>query len=582
MKSQTKTAAIRSPLTLGAVLCLVLLSGCSHNDRAELDHKKTQSLSEDKISNSPNASQNTRQYAGQNADQNTRITAHSEANMTVQGQQRHSPAPMLEMAESASMLVKTFPQPTMLQPTSADRFASISRNGLKRVSDDPVSTFSLDVDTGSYALVRRYLQHGQLPPPDAIRTEELINYFNYSYPKARDAAHPFAFDTELAAAPWNAKRQLLKVSLAAWQQPLEQLPASNLVFLVDVSGSMQAADKLPLLKSSLKLWVKQMRPQDTVALVTYAGQSAVVLEPTAGNHKAKIMHAIDSLGAGGGTHGAAGLKDAYRLAREHQGDGINRVLLATDGDFNVGLSDTPSLLRYIAAQRSAGISLTTLGFGQGNYNDELMEQLADKGDGNYAYIDTLSEARKVLMEQIGATLYTVAKDAKIQVEFNPARVSEYRLIGYENRLLQEQDFDNDHVDAGDIGAGHTVTALYEIALVDSGGAQLSPRRYSDEKPLSAQHSDELAWVKLRYKARGSSSSKLLQLKIREADLQAPSADLNFASAVARWSEWLAQPESTAGFHFNDIYQLALAAKGLDEHGYRSEFLQLMKLSEALR
>lgn len=484
----------------------------------------------------------------------------------------------------AADISQSVPQsPIFPAESPKEQFAKIVSNNIKRASDHPVSTFSLDVDTGSYAVVRRYIQQGSLPPTDAVRIEELINYFGYSYPEARSEEHPFAFATELSPSPWNSKRHVLRVSLAAWKQPMNQLPPSNLVFLVDVSGSMQAANKLPLLKSSLKMLVQQMRPEDSVSLVTYAGQSAVVLEPTNGHRKRKIINAIDSLGAGGGTHGAAGLKDAYRLAAAHKKpNGINRVLLATDGDFNVGLSDTDSLVDYISEQRKAGISLTTLGFGQGNYNDHLMEQLADKGNGNHDYIDTLSEARKVLMEQVGATLYTVAKDSKIQIEFNPSKVSEYRLIGYENRLLREQDFDNDTLDAGDIGAGHTITALYEVALLGHQGERLPERRYTVEAPQSSQHHNEIAWIKLRYKPRGSEVSTLLEHKIEENNLTRASLDLRFSSAVAAWGEWLRNSESGNDYSIEDIIALAESAKGEDNQGYRTEFIQLAKLSAVLR
>ena len=551
-------------LGLGALLLSSALAACSHN--------------------------NTASNRVEEADTAAELTLDAVAPTVAVAEHTHSqPMPQMLSKHSMSGAVvatrsKQPPQPVFIQTDeNRERYAEIDSNTIKRTSEQPVSTFSLDVDTGSYAVVRRHIQHGQLPPANAVRLEELVNYFNYSYPEAEDKDHPFAFETELSDTAWNTQRQVLRVSLAAWKQPIDNLPPSNLVFLVDVSGSMQASDKLPLLKASLKLLVQQMRPQDSVSLVTYAGQSAVILEPTSGEHKRKIVTAIDSLGAGGGTHGAAGLKDAYRLASENKIEGgINRVLLATDGDFNVGLSDTQSLVDYISKQRKDGITLTTLGFGQGNYNDHLMEQLADKGDGNHAYIDTLMEAKKVLMEQVGATLYTVAKDAKIQVEFNPEKVSEYRLLGYENRLLREQDFNNDKIDAGDIGAGHTVTALYEIALVGSEGEQLAKRRYSGTSTSENNHSDELAWVKLRYKPRGSESSVLLEHKIKASDHSTASQDLKFSSAVAAWADWLRQPESTTDVSINDIVALAESGKGTDPQGYRAEFIQLAKLSAALK
>ena len=564
MNNRNKSDRHTFRLGLGALLLSSALAACSHNNSASNRVEET--------------------------DTSSKLTQDVMTPAVEVAEHVHNqPAPQMlskqSMAGTAVMARSMMPQQPVFIPQndSRERYADIDSHAIKRTSEQPVSTFSLDVDTGSYAVVRRHIQHGQLPPADAVRIEELVNYFNYSYPEAQGKDHPFAFETELSDTAWNTHRQVLRVSLAAWKQPIDNLPPSNLVFLVDVSGSMQAANKLPLLKASLKMLVQQMRPQDRVSLVTYAGQSAVILEPTSGEQKRKIVTAIDSLGAGGGTHGAAGLKDAYRLASEHKIEGgINRVLLATDGDFNVGLSDTQSLVDYIGKQSKDGITLTTLGFGQGNYNDHLMEQLADKGDGNHAYIDTLMEAKKVLMEQVGATLYTVAKDAKIQVEFNPSKVSEYRLLGYENRLLREQDFSNDKIDAGDIGAGHTVTALYEIALVGSEGEQLGKRRYSEALPPESEHSDELAWVKLRYKPRGSESSMLLEHKIKASDHSSASADLKFSSAVAAWGEWLRQPESTTDVSIKDIVALAESGKGADPQGYRAEFIQLAKLSAALK
>ncbi|MGB0865939.1 MAG: vWA domain-containing protein [Granulosicoccaceae bacterium] len=540
-----------------ALLLASLLSACSHphSDKSEAAIK------------TPPTAQQDRHMSEESLLQQPAVAMQKHATM---GRVANTSVPLLH-------------PPLPVVETNRERYASFDSNPIKRSRDEPVSTFSLDVDSGSYAVVRRHIQHGQLPPRDAVRVEELVNYFNYQYPTAQSLERPFTFDTELSVSPWHPQRQLLRVSLAAWKQPMAQLPPSNLVFLVDVSGSMQAADKLPLLKSSLKLLVQQMRPQDSVSLVTYAGQSAVVLEPTKGDNKRAIFNAIDALGAGGGTHGAAGLKDAYQLAETHKVEnGINRVLLATDGDFNVGLSDTESLSEYIELKRKTGISLTTLGFGQGNYNDHLMEQLADKGDGNYAYIDSLTEAKKVLMEQVGATLYTVAKDAKIQVEFNPATVSEYRLIGYENRLLRAQDFSNDKVDAGDIGAGHTVTALYDIALLGSSGEQLPKRRYSNTEPTPNNHRDELAWVKLRYKPHGATNSTLLEHKITDKQVASASIDTRFSSAVAAWGQWLRQDSTTDSLSIKQIIELAESGKGEDKQGYRSEFIQLAKLSASLK
>ena len=574
MKNLKTTKRCTSQLTIGAIVLCSALSACGHNQT-----ERRQAPAQVKLSNGASSPPIAEVSVSEDVSTSTANTEQTRQNL------KQTAGKSISTNAEAYMTSRAVAQPaTMVMPPvqHGDRYADIKSNHVLSVRDQAVSTFSLDVDTSSYAVVRRHIQHGQLPPANAVRVEELINYFNYRYPVAKDEKHPFAFETELSTAAWNQNRQILRISLAAWKQPVDTLPASNLVFLVDVSGSMQAADKLPLLKSSLKLLARQMRAQDSVSLVTYAGSSAVVLEPTTGDNKKKILDAIDSLGAGGGTHGAAGLKDAYRLAAEHKlKDGINRVILATDGDFNVGMSNTDELVDFISKKREEGISLTTLGFGQGNYNDHLMEQLADKGDGNNAYIDTLSEAQKVLMEQVGATLYTVAKDAKVQVEFNPAVVAEYRLIGYENRLLREQDFNNDKIDAGDIGAGHTITALYEIALHGSGGERLATRRYSAPPDNTATHQGELAWVKLRYKARGQANSQLLEHKVNLDAQQIASVDMKFASAVAAWGDWLRQPQDS-NYNSKEILTLAEAGRGEDKHGYRAEFIQLVKLSSMMR
>lgn len=348
-----------------------------------------------------------------------------------------------------------------------EQYQAYADNPVFTVAETPVSTFSIDVDTGSYANVRRFLNGGQLPPKDAVRLEELVNYFPYAYPLPQGDV-PFGVSTELAVTPWNPQTRLLRIAIKASDRSVDELPPANLVFLVDVSGSMHRREGLPMVQSTLKLLVDQLRPQDRVSLVTYAGDSQVVLDSTPGSDKAKIRAAIDQLSAGGSTAGESGIQLAYQQASKHMvGGGINRILLATDGDFNVGISDFDSLKQLAADKRKSGVSLTTLGFGVDNYNERLMEQLADAGDGNYAYIDNLREARKVLVDQLGSTLATVVSDVKLQLEFNPSEVSEYRLLGYENRALKREDFSNDKVDAGDIGAGHTVTALYEIVPAGS-------------------------------------------------------------------------------------------------------------------
>jgi len=482
-----------------------------------------------------------------------------------------------------------YSHPAEQQSAMHEVYADLNDNAVHSVLADPVSTFSIDVDTGAYSNVRRFLNQGQLPPPDAVRAEELINYFSYNYP-ANTGDTPFSAYTEIAASPWNSGKHLLQIGIQA-QQPgaSAEQPDCNLVFLVDVSGSMQSPDKLDLLVSSLKLLTRQLDETDSIAIVVYAGASGVALDATSGKDKRAIMAALDQLQAGGSTNGAAGIMQAYAIAEQHFiASGINRVLLATDGDFNVGLTDFQSLVALIEDKRKSGISLTTLGFGSGNYNDQLMEQLADAGNGNYAYIDTLNEARKVLVDELSATLQTVASDVKIQIEFNPAVVSEYRLVGYENRVLATEDFNNDKVDAGEIGAGHSVTALYEITLRNSAAGSIDPLRYQqDAAPvLQAPALDaEVAFLKLRYKPPGSDSSVLLQKAIAvstiKSDLQDASDDYRFAAAVAGFSQLLRHNKAMGEVDFQSVLALAGQAWGDDIFGYRSEFLNLVKTAQAL-
>ena len=473
------------------------------------------------------------------------------------------------------------------QPTDRENYAQIEENPVKRTAEQPVSTFSIDVDTGSYANVRRFLNSGRLPPRDAVRVEELINYFDYDYPLPDGRQPPFRVSTELAPTPWNPKTLLMAVGIKGYELPKTKLPPANLVFLIDVSGSMEAPDKLDLLKPALKLLVRQLRPEDKVAIAVYAGAAGMVLEPTAGGQKSKIEAALDRLSAGGSTNGGAGIQLAYNLAREgFVKDGVNRVIVATDGDFNVGTVNFEALKNLVETQRKSGIALTTLGFGTGNYNDRLMEQLADAGNGNYAYIDTLQEANKVLVEQMSATLLTIAKDVKIQIEFNPARVEEYRLIGYENRVLRREDFNNDAVDAGDIGAGHTVTALYEIALKGSGGNLTEPLRYGQAATVdSAARGDEIAFLRLRYKQPNSDVSQLQEWPIRRdqivKDWKETSERFRFAAAVAGFGQLLRGGRYTTAFGYDDVLALARGARGDDPFGYRGEFLTLVSLARSL-
>ncbi|WP_068826715.1 vWA domain-containing protein [Pseudomonas sp. BMS12] len=468
------------------------------------------------------------------------------------------------------------------QDVYREQYQQIESNPVQAVAQQPVSTFSIDVDTGAYANVRRFLNGGSLPPKDAVRLEELVNYFPYAYPKPEGDV-PFSVATELATTPWNPETRLLRVAIKAVEMDAVELPPANLVFLVDVSGSMNRREGLPMVQATLKLLVDQLRPQDQVALVTYAGTSSVVLESTSGSEKVKIRAAIEQLSAGGSTAGESGIQLAYQEAQKGLlKGGINRILLATDGDFNVGISDFETLKQLAADKRKTGVSLTTLGFGTDNYNEQLMEQLADAGDGNYAYIDNLREARKVLVEQMSSTLATVAKDVKIQVEFNPAEVSEYRLLGYENRALKREDFSNDKVDAGEIGAGHTVTALYEVVPVGAKG-WLEPLRYAQTKEQGKP--GEIAWLRLRYKAPEGGASKLIERPINREEatpIAQASEDLRFAAAVAAFAQQLKDAKYTGNFGLADSAKLARGAKGEDPFGLRGEFVQLVELAQSLQ
>ncbi|MBT9302145.1 vWA domain-containing protein [Pseudomonas sp. TAE6080] len=480
------------------------------------------------------------------------------------------PAPMA-MHDAVAMEYRAEPR---------EQYQNLPDNPVHSVAQTPVSTFSVDVDTGSYANVRRFLNQGRLPPEGAVRLEEMVNYFPYDYALPTDGS-PFGVTTEVASTPWNPNTRLLRIGIKASERAVAELAPANLVFLVDVSGSMDRREGLPLVKSTLKLLVDKLRAQDRVSLVVYAGESRVVLKPTSGRDKAKIRNAIDQLTAGGSTAGASGIELAYQMAREGFIDqGINRILLATDGDFNVGISDFDSLKQMAVDQRKSGVSLTTLGFGVDNYNEHLMEQLADAGDGNYAYIDNLREARKVLVEQLSSTLAVVARDVKLQVEFNPAQVSEYRLLGYENRALKREDFNNDKVDAGEIGAGHTVTALYEIVPKGTKG-WLEPLRYTSA-PAAEGNAAELAMLRVRYKPAAGGSSRLIEHPINNAR-HAASDDLRFAAAVAAFAQQLkGDGRYTGSMSLKDTATLARSARGDDPYGLRNEFVQLVELAQSLK
>lgn len=472
-------------------------------------------------------------------------------------------------------------------PENRENYQSLDDNPVKVVSREPVSTFSIDVDTGAYSNMRRFLRSGQLPPVDAIRIEELINYFPYA-DSVQKSEHPFTVQTELAPSPWRAGNQLMRVRIKAVDGTADSLPANNLVFLIDVSGSMNSPDKLPLVQATLKMLVKQLRAQDRIALVVYAGRTQVELASTPGNELEKILSAIDRLTAGGATAGEAAMTLAYSQARAgFIKGGINRILMATDGDFNVGLSTVEQLTDMVSRERASGVSLTMLGFGTGNYNDHLMEQLADVGNGNFAYIDSVDEGRKVLVEEMRSTLNTVASDVKLQIEFNPARIAEYRLIGYENRLLNEEDFNNDKIDAGEIGAGKTVTALYELTPV--GGKTLhEPRRYESNSSTAATSTaaqNELAFLRIRYKPVGASDSVLLSHAISpnqvKDKLTSASADFRFSAAVAGFGQLLRGGKYTGQFRHDDIIALAQSGLDNDDGGYRREFVRLVQLARDL-
>lgn len=464
-----------------------------------------------------------------------------------------------------------------------EEFANADANPLQIVAEDPVSTFSIDVDTASYALLRSTLNRGQLPSPDAVRIEEMVNYFPYDYPApTEDDISPFRPTVQVFQTPWNPDTQLLHIGIQGEMPAIEDRPPLNLVFLIDTSGSMNDPAKLPLLIQSFRLMLDRLNPDDEVAIVTYAGSAGVALEPTAASDVATISAALTALQAGGSTNGVGGLEEAYRLAAEMTQEGdVSRVLLATDGDFNVGLSDPSALEDYIAEQRETGIYLSVLGFGRGNLQDDTMQALAQNGNGTAAFIDTLHEAQRVLVDQMAGALFPIADDLKVQVEFNPDVIAEYRLIGYETRALAREDFANDAVDAGDIGAGHSVTAIYEITPVGSPAVLVAPLRYAaDEGASEATFSDELGFISLRWKEPGAEDSQLIDFPIAAA-VADPGADAQFAAAIAGFGQLLRGSDFLGDWDYADAIALANANRGADEFGYRTEAVQLMRLAESL-
>lgn len=469
---------------------------------------------------------------------------------------------------------------------NAEEYKEIAENNFKTVSESPLSTFSIDVDAASYSNMRRYINKGELPPADAIRTEELINYFSYDYPQPT-GNDPVKITTEVGACPWNVKHRLVRIGLKAKEIPTDKLPVSNLVFLIDVSGSMYGPQRLGLVQSSLKLLVNNLRDEDRVAIVVYSGSAGEKLPSTSGSDKQKIREAIDELTAGGSTAGGAGIKLAYKIAKQNfVKGGNNRIILCTDGDFNVGVSSDEGLEKLIEQERKSGVFLTVLGYGMGNYKDSKMQVLAEKGNGNHAYIDNLQEANRVLVNEFGATMHTVAKDVKLQIEFNPSQVQAYRLIGYESRLLKDEDFNNDAKDAGEMGAGHTVTAFYEVVpagIKSDFTGKVDDLKYQKTKPTPAvtNNSKELLTVKLRYKAPDGNTSKKIEQPLIDDKKEKVSSDFRFASAVAMFGQLLRDSDFKGNATYDKVISLAKTSLDNDEKGYRREFIRLAETAEGL-
>jgi Ca-activated chloride channel homolog len=469
---------------------------------------------------------------------------------------------------------------------NTEDYDNIVENSFLTAAQNPLSTFSIDVDEAAYSNVRRYIHNGMMPPKGAVRIEEMINYFDYDY-VAPQNDDPFALHTEISSCPWNEKHRLVHIGLKGKEIPNQNLPPANLVFLIDVSGSMQASNKLPLVQSSLKLLTDQLRENDKVAIVVYAGAAGLVLPSTSGSNKIKIKTAIDDLQAGGSTAGAEGIKLAYKIAKENfLPEGNNRVILATDGDFNVGISSDDELVNLIEKERKSNIFLTALGYGMGNYKDNKMQQLADKGNGNHAYIDNLNEAKKVLVNEFGGTLFTIAKDVKLQIEFNPLKVQSYRLIGYENRMLQKEDFNDDKKDAGELGAGHTVTALYEIipaGIKDEFTAKVDELKYQTNPVVNTGFANEMLTIKLRYKNPASEVSKLIAKAVPDENiaLENTSDNFRFSAAIASFGMVLRNSAYKQKATYETVIALAKNAKGKDENNYREEFIGMVKEAGAL-
>ncbi len=507
--------------------------------------------------------------------------------MLAQGRQTQNEATGL-MAPDSVIAPLPMPEPSMVDEVNRDKFPEFKSNSVVAVAEQPVSTFSVDVDTSGYSSLRRALNQGVLPDRESVRIEEMVNYFPYSYAGPERAEDAFKANVTVTPTPWNPNTKLLHIGIKGYDLPVVEQKPANLVFLLDVSGSMDEPDKLPLLKSSFRLLVNKLKPTDTVSIVTYAGDAGIVLEPTKVSEKAKILNAIDTLQPGGSTAGEAGINAAYALAQQaFVKDGVNRIMLATDGDFNVGAASEEDLKKLVEEKRKTGVFLSILGFGQGNYQDVLMQTLAQNGNGIAAYIDTLSEAEKVLVQEATASLFTIAKDVKIQIEFNPARVSEYRLIGYETRHLNNEDFNNDRVDAGDIGSGHTVTAIYEMTPKGAPGQTNDPLRYKtgNEPDTYTTSTGEYAFVKIRYKLPTEATSRLVTQPVTDqnavADIAQAPEDVRFGIAVSAFGQKLRDEDATANYPVAEIEKLAASAKGTDAFGYRGEFMKLVRLAQGL-
>ena len=469
---------------------------------------------------------------------------------------------------------------------NTEDYDNIVENKFLAVTQNPLSTFSIDVDEAAYSNVRRYLENGSIPPAGAVRIEEMINYFDYNYPKPENG-EPFTVNTEISDCPWNPQHKLVHIGLQGKEIPVENLPPSNMVFLVDVSGSMDEPNKLPLVQASMNMLVDQLREKDKVAIVVYAGNAGLVLPSTSGANKVKIKEAIDNLQAGGSTAGGEGIKLAYKTAKESFiKNGNNRIVLATDGDFNVGASSDDELVRMIEEERKSGVFLSVLGYGMGNYKDNKMQQLADKGNGNHSYIDNINEARKVLVNEFGSTLFTIAKDVKIQIEFNPSKVQAYRLVGYENRMLASEDFNDDNKDAGELGSGHTVTALYEIIPVgvkDNFTKSVDPLKYQSNDKKVVSNTDEIMTIKLRYKKPDEDVSKLINHPVMDnhTGVENTSDNFRFSAAVAEFGLMLRTSEYKQQSSYSQVVSLAKGAKGSDDNGYRAEFIRLVQAATSL-